>query len=61
MPNVALGKRTWRQGIGRIAPRRAGIDPRRDRSDLFVSEGAVLLEALHTDISVYVPRRHSAG
>ena len=49
-----------RRHVGGVALRRALIDPADDRVDLLVGERHVVLELLHADAAVDVPRRHLA-
>ena len=58
---VAFGaERQRRRHVGRIALRRAGVDPPHDGRDLVVAQRAVVLVVADADGLVEMPRRHVA-
>ena len=60
-PRGAVRPVDRRRHVGRIAPRRAGIDPLGDQRDLLPAERDVVLEALDADVLLDEPGRHALG
>ena len=58
VPLRRVGPLSRRRKVGRIATRRAAVDPPYDGIDLRVGERAVVLELRDADRAVDVPRRH---
>jgi hypothetical protein len=58
LPLVVGDERLGRRHVLRVALRRAGVHPLHDGVDLRVGERHVVLEVLHADALVDVPRRH---
>ena len=59
-PLVRTGEDPWRGHVGRIAARRACVDPCRERRDLFLAQRKVVLVILNADGLVDEPWRHGA-
>ena len=57
-PFVVGGNLLRGRQVFRVALRRAGVDPRHDGVDLFLRQRHVVLEFLHADALIDVPRRH---
>src|SRR5262249_11897712 len=60
-PRPGVGPLLRRRHVGRIAARRAVVDPLRNRRDVVVAERWIVLELLDAEVLLDVPRRHYAG
>ena len=59
-PLVGIGERLRRRHVGRVALRRAAIDPANDGLDFLLAQAQVVLQLLDADVAIVAIGRHLA-